>query len=180
MSQGIVASVQCPACGQAFLCQQQNAAGMVSCPHCARHAPRSAFITHGHVAAVSQERRRVSAAPEEQPMVAPSPEAAEWARQQFAPAAPEFTPQPQSPSAPQKSASQSQMQWHSLPDRPVDQGVVPGTVQEVDEDFVPEHLKPSPWPWVAAFAILTTLMGGGLWVWMEHRAEQGGSETRWP
>lgn len=105
-------------------------------------------------------------------MVAPSPEAAEWARQQFAPAAPEFTPQPQSPSAPQKSASQSQMQWHSLPDRPVDQGVVPGTVQEVDEDFVPEHLKPSPWPWVAAFTILTTLMGGGLWIWMEHRAEQ--------
>lgn len=183
MSSGIVASVQCPACGQAFLCQQQNAAGMVSCPHCAHQALRGSFITHGHAGAVGTERRRVvpaahHPAEEAAPPAAAAypPEVMAWMSQQAAlqAAPPILLAQA---AAPVKTAMHTTMHWQTRPDL---DSTEPGASPAPDPggEFVPQHLQRSPWPWLAALVIIVALLGGGVWVWMENQKGQQAAAAR--
>jgi hypothetical protein len=59
MSHVTVASIQCPACGGEFLCQQNEPQAVVSCPLCAQQNYRAQFPTRHQAAALQTVKRRV-------------------------------------------------------------------------------------------------------------------------
>jgi hypothetical protein len=161
MTYGLVASVQCPACGQFFLCQQQAAEGMVTCPHCAHQGYRAHFPTQGQAAGLNAVRRAVyqKAAEESPPAawpVAPPVQDAGIAPSHFNPPT-----QPQIWRQPTATAPTAAMQPAlQLP-----------LMDEADDAaraaYVPPHLQRSPWKAVLLFAVMLAALGGGLWVWWD-------------
>jgi|GEM_PF-978585 len=161
MTTGLVSSVQCPACGQFFLCQQQAAEGMVTCPHCAHQGYRAHFPTQGHTAGLTAVRRAVYQKAAEESPPAAWPMAPQMPDAGIAPSHFDPPAQPQIWRQPTTTAPTAAMQ-PALQLPPMD----------ADDDaahaaYVPPHLQRSPWKAVLLFAVMLAALGGGLWVWWD-------------
>ena len=161
MTSGLVSSVQCPACGQFFLCQQQAAEGMVTCPHCAHQGYRAHFPTQGHTAGLTAVRRTVYQKAAEEPPPVAWPMAPQMPDAGIAPSHFDPPTQPQVWRQPTATAPTAAMQPSlQLP------------AMDADDDaahaaYVPPHLQRSPWKVVLLFSLMLAALGGGLWVWWD-------------
>ncbi len=147
------ASVTCPACGQPFLCMQNNMEGVALCPHCAHTAPRAHFGTQIQVAGIAPGRRQVA---QTQPLAAPTA----WQHP-----VPNQTPQPTTWSAPQAVSGPPSIARTTLQPS---QALMPagGALPAV-------AAMPSQWrgtSWKGAFLLLAfaVVCAGSLWMWRDH------------
>lgn len=170
MTSGLVASVQCPACGQFFLCQQQAAEGMVTCPHCAHQGYRAHFPTQGQTASLAPGRRQVFQKPAEMPAGTqpffeppPQPPVPAWTGHLHAPApmmqTPVAAPAPQVWRQPTSTAPTAAMQPAVELRLPPDDGSVP--------EFVPLHQQGSPVKTFFLGASMVAVLAIGGWIWWD-------------
>ena len=160
MTSGLVASVVCPACGQPFLCQQQAAEGMVTCPHCAHQGYRAHFATQGQTASLAPGRRQAFQRPAEmpvsmQPVFEPTP-----APMQAPMTAPVMSPQP----APQIWRQQA----YTQPTAAMQPSLhLPPPAEGDEMEFVPPHQQGSPVKTFLLGAAMVAVLGIGGWVWWD-------------
>jgi len=181
MTSGLVASVQCPACGQFFLCQQQAAEGMVTCPHCAHQGYRAHFPTQGQTASLAPGRRQVFQKPADIPagtqsFFEPQPQAPAQAwtghlQASAQPAVPMTAPMMQPPMS-QPVAPEPQVWRQNAYGNPTaamqpSLQLPPSSDQGSSPEFVHPHLQGSPVKLFFLGAAMVAVLVIGGWVWWD-------------
>ena len=160
MTSGLVASVVCPACGQPFLCQQQAAEGLVTCPHCAHQGYRAHFATQGQTASLAPGRRQAFQRPAEMPVRTPPA---------FEPsAAPMKVPMTAPMMASQPAPQIWRLQAYNQPTAAMQPSVhLPPPEEGEAMEFVPPHQQGSPVKTFLLGAAMVAVLGSGGWVWWD-------------
>lgn len=179
-------SIQCPACGAAFLATQTRTSSITTCPHCAYNAPLQAFqaagmSSLGDATALPVRRRN----PRQQvPQPLPLPQPIQAHQPPPAPALPIFPETQESTSSPPPTPVQLASIVSALPPLtparptlPQPDSFIPQTEFAALAQAAPQHSSRSFWLGLLGFLAVSAVSAGAAWLlWQNRSIEQTPAE----